>query len=44
MRIKPKYQIVSSSQIEKRPKCGKRGKIDSELHILVLVRESLPSL
>ena len=36
----PKYRIVSSSQIEKRPKRGRRGKIDSELQILFLVRES----
>ena len=33
MIIKPKYRIVSSSQIEKRPKRGKKGKIDSELQI-----------
>ena len=40
----PKYRIVSSSQIEKRTKHGRRGKIDSELRILFLVRESSFSL
>ena len=40
----PKYRIVSSSQIEKRPKRGRRGEIDSELQILFLVRESSFSL
>ena len=40
----PKYRIVSYSQIEKRPKRERRGEMDSELQILFLVRESLPSL
>ena len=40
----PKYRIVSSSQIEKRPKRGRRGEINSELQILFLVRESSFSL
>ena len=35
----PKYRIVSSSQIEKRPKRGRRGEIYSELQILFLVRK-----
>ena len=35
---------MSSSQIEKRPKRGKRKKIDSELQILFLEREREPLL
>ena len=35
---------MSSSQIEKRPKRGRRGNIESELQIFVLVRESSFSL